>query len=804
MVAGVEAKALYNLWHTMKPPRKIHLKLFGRLLLSVGLSSLLPLAAVVLIATGNAYRSLEEESFRYTEEQGRRYAALIAGELNSRIDSLQTMASMMGGYSLIPAANRRSVISGELRSILEMNAQDLAAWTLWEPGAIGDDPARADSGLKSPSGAFYSTWHRSDGRIVRGFVDDHIWQGEYYQRPKLRMEPTLIDPYWYSYTSGTDDRVFETTISVPIVVDGAFKGVVGFDFSSDFYGRILSEFRINRTGYAALVASNGKRIWHPIASLIGTYTGEDLPPEKQRWILGRIAEGKPFFVDKKALSSGAWSRQFFIPVPTKTAGIPWFIAAVVPFSEIRHDADRLASILCVIGLVSILVVGLAIYAVARRLSAPIALLSAGARRISSGDLSGRVEIKGEDEIAELAASFNAMTDELQKMLGKYEESNRELAARNAELSAARSSLEALNSGLEAKVALRTELLSQANKSLEERNGELMEAVEQLRNAQEKVVASEKMAVLGKLAASVGHELNTPLGAIRSSIEFIIGSTPTLYDGLPGFFSSLGPGERALFGSLLARARASAADLSRVGDRTARRALAARFASEGFPDPELLADEVETIGAFDLEGEIAAAVRSGRRDIVALASEIARLLRADEIIRAATDKAGFTVAALSDYSRQEGIEASGPFDPVKEIETILVLYHNSMKYGVVVERKFECRDLVLGYRDRLNHVWANIIQNALQAMEYQGRLEIATARSGDWIDISFTDSGPGIAKEVEPLIFKPFFSTKKSGEGTGLGLDICRKIVERCEGKISFESRPGRTTFTVSLKAASPI
>jgi signal transduction histidine kinase len=95
-----------------------------------------------------------------------------------------------------------------------------------------------------------------------------------------------------------------------------------------------------------------------------------------------------------------------------------------------------------------------------------------------------------------------------------------------------------------------------------------------------------------------------------------------------------------------------------------------------------------------------------------------------------------------------------------------------------------------------------MNNALQAMEYRGTLEIETRREGGEIVVSFTDSGAGIPEEIRPKIFTPFFTTKPPGEGTGIGLDICKRIVERHGGSIGFDSRPGRTTFWVRLPAAS--
>jgi signal transduction histidine kinase len=103
-----------------------------------------------------------------------------------------------------------------------------------------------------------------------------------------------------------------------------------------------------------------------------------------------------------------------------------------------------------------------------------------------------------------------------------------------------------------------------------------------------------------------------------------------------------------------------------------------------------------------------------------------------------------------------------------------------------------------YPDDLNQVWTNLVHNALQAMDYKGILTIETQQQEGNIFVKFTDNGKGIPPEVKPKIFQPFFTTKSAGEGSGLGLDIVRKIVEKHEGTIAVESVPGQTTFTVSL------
>jgi signal transduction histidine kinase len=100
---------------------------------------------------------------------------------------------------------------------------------------------------------------------------------------------------------------------------------------------------------------------------------------------------------------------------------------------------------------------------------------------------------------------------------------------------------------------------------------------------------------------------------------------------------------------------------------------------------------------------------------------------------------------------------------------------------------------------LNQVWTNLIDNAVHAMGGSGTLTIRTARDGDMIRVEIVDTGPGIPPELRARVFEPFFTTKPVGQGTGLGLDICyRIVVARHGGDLSVESEPGNTRFIVRL------
>ena len=110
-----------------------------------------------------------------------------------------------------------------------------------------------------------------------------------------------------------------------------------------------------------------------------------------------------------------------------------------------------------------------------------------------------------------------------------------------------------------------------------------------------------------------------------------------------------------------------------------------------------------------------------------------------------------------------------------------------------------------YPGELNQVWTNLIDNAIQAMDGHGTLTIRTAREDEqMIRVEICDNGPGIPEDIIDRIFKPFFTTKPFGEGTGLGLDIAwRIVVEKHHGDLSVQSEPGDTRFIVVLPLVAP-
>ncbi|MFT6295432.1 MAG: two-component system NtrC family sensor kinase [Glaciecola sp.] len=291
------------------------------------------------------------------------------------------------------------------------------------------------------------------------------------------------------------------------------------------------------------------------------------------------------------------------------------------------------------------------------------------------------------------------------------------------------------------------LLESRAQELYDSNESLRTALDKLKKQKTSLVQQEKLASIGLLAAGIAHEINNPVGFVKSNLQTLLGYLTALTKPLNSYL---------------------------------------KIADELYAQPmsKNLKLQLNSLN-IQLEKEDIKFIAIDSVD--SIQECLSGIERIEDII-----------GNLKDYSRTESDKRS-LIDINQVVDDALKLIGNELKYKCEIIKDFGQTPLIYGSSGQLSQVFINLAINAAQAMGSPGTLSITTVCDSDYVYILFSDDGPGIAEDNLLKLFDPFFTTKDIDSGNGLGLYVSYGIAKKHHGRIDVINNEGKgATFTVAL------
>ncbi len=339
-------------------------------------------------------------------------------KLNSYMESVAVLAQTFSNYDKFPEQNRRQLFTKMLSDIINKNPDYLSNWTTWEPSSIDSFDEQYKDSFNN-IGNFRCIYYRSGDSIIQSNFAEmdsaEILMSKVYADIKDTHLPTIIEPFYYSYSKNKNNKVLQTNMVMPIINNNKFWGVVGINASIGHIQQKFSKLRLLGNGKVYIITHSGKFLSHPDTAYLGKSFNQYASNIDEKHNITQLVKdgGKTKFISIEPLT-GEKSFFLFKPIKIGNSQTPWSFCISVPLDTIYQEANKNVRFALFIGIIGFIIISLVILGIAFSISNPIIKTTRILQDISNGNISNseKLEFIFNDEINDMALSMNKLVEGL--------------------------------------------------------------------------------------------------------------------------------------------------------------------------------------------------------------------------------------------------------------------------------------------------------------------------------------------------------------------------------------------------------
>lgn len=438
------------------------LKIGTKIALGISITMIIIFVAFTTITVNRTRDAAQRQATQLADEMAVKYGNEVKGTIERALDASWAGAAAILSMSDYGQSLDREMVNSFIKHLTTSDPMFYGTQIVLEPNELdGRDSEYIGSGKYGPNGEYGQYGWFQDGKwtLAEMHKNDPNNTRAWYMIPRDTKKAILTEPY----TTDVVDEVM-ATVSVPILKNNRFIGVVGIDFVLGAFEKMVEDIKPYETGYAFIASNKGYCVAHPDKDLVGKNITEAFPEEDRQAISSAIENGRTFQETTVSPIDGKEYLFTFEPIVISGTPTPWAMGLALPTDKIFAEANSFLKLNLILSALAIaLVIGISL-AIARGIAKPIGIMVSSAQSIAAGNFDTKVDSSSfGGELKTLDDALSQMVQNLIKFISTAEEKSKEA---EQQTEAANIALEDARKAKEAAERAKSEGMLQAARQLE--------------------------------------------------------------------------------------------------------------------------------------------------------------------------------------------------------------------------------------------------------------------------------------------------------------------------------------------------